>query len=181
MAVRERNNLSTSRCSSESSSPQVHQKLPPLQIPRLPALLITHDLVFAGFFSQTVNERIKMFFRYAIIALAVSFSSISSAQEPCAPTVVVKSGLFTPASGYYSCTVRKHNNNIVTAWTWTDESALLSKHRHKAKYAFACSTRMMKLLERDLSGEEDEEWVKPEPGTVGDKWMISICSSARFL
>jgi hypothetical protein len=121
-----------------------------------------------------------MFFKSKIFAFAIFFSAISSAQEPCAPTTVIKSGLFERASGYYSCTVKKHNNNVVTVWTWSDDSAWLSSNRHKAKYAFSCSTRMMKLLERDIYGKEETEWSKPAPGTVGDKWMIAICSSARF-
>jgi hypothetical protein len=127
------------------------------------------------------RRKYKMFFRYIIVALTVCISAPSSAQEPCAPTVVVKSGLFEPASGYYSCTVKKHNNNVVTAWTWNDDSAWLSSHRHKSRYAFSCSARMIKLLEREIYGKEDEEWSKPAAGTIGDKWMIAICSSARFL
>ena len=121
-----------------------------------------------------------IFFRSMAFAFSMCFTTIASAQEPCAPTVVIKSGLIQPASGYYSCTIKKQRNNIVTAWTWHDDSALLSKHRYKVKYAFSCSARMMILLERDFTVEDDEEWRKPDAGTVGDKLMIAICSSARF-
>jgi|GEM_PF-2624359 len=126
------------------------------------------------------SNKYKTIFNFKIFALAVFFSTNSPAQEPCTPTIVIKSGLFERASGYYSCTIKKHNNNIITAWTWNDDSAWLSSHRHKAKYAFSCSTRMMKLLERDIYGKDDTEWSKPAIGTVGDRWMTAICSSARF-
>jgi hypothetical protein len=111
----------------------------------------------------------------------VVLPSMSQAQEPCEPTVVIKSGFIEPASGYYACTVKQFKNNVVTTWTWSDDAAMLSGHRHKAKYAFACNERMLKLLEREFSGREDEDWVKPQLGTVADKWMKAVCSAKRFL
>ncbi len=113
---------------------------------------------------------------------ALSIQSMTcQAQEPCHATVVIKGGLFEPASGYYMCTMKAHANKVVTAWTWTDESAMLSRRRYKSKYAFACNERMVKLLERELSGLEDENWQKPQTGTVADKWMNSVCAAARLL
>lgn len=115
-----------------------------------------------------------------LTALSIQ-STTCQAQEPCHATVVIKGGLFEPASGYYMCTVKAHANKVVTAWTWTDESAMLSRHRYKSKYAFACNERMVKLLERELSGSEDEGWQKPQTGTVADRWMNSVCAAAKFL
>lgn len=58
---------------------------------------------------------------------------------------------------------------------------MLSRYRHKSKYAFACNERMVKLIERELSGSEDEDWQKPQTETVTYKWMNSVCAAARLL
>lgn len=60
--------------------------------------------------SFLASNKYKKIFNFKIFALAVFFSTNSPAQEPCTPTIVIKSGLFERASGYYSCTIK----NIIT-------------------------------------------------------------------
>jgi hypothetical protein len=111
-----------------------------------------------------------------------SHNILASNIEPCQPTTISSSNYFSsPANGVYGCTIRQSKNGLIVAWMWADDSAILSKDRHKMKYAFDCGKGITKLLERELSELEDEDWVKPKPHTTADKWLRYICVNSKFL
>ena len=121
-------------------------------------------------------------FLLQLTILCASHIFISDAQamndEPCEATIIDR-GYIQPSNGIYGCTVRKHNNGIITAWMWHDDSALLSKERYRVKYAFQCAPGLVKLLE-NYSGAVEEDWVRAPKDTVAQKWLSFICKNAKY-
>ena len=101
--------------------------------------------------------------------------------EPCERTTIISSNyLWREASGVYGCTIRKYSNGVITAWMWRGRSAMLSGDPYKQKYAFRCSSRLIKRQEDEYSGLTEEDWARSQSGTTADKWLTYICKNAKF-
>ncbi|MBN8224775.1 MAG: hypothetical protein J0L89_08160 [Xanthomonadales bacterium] len=130
------------------------------------------------------NNTLSAIHLSAIALLAAAFIStdaIARNDEPCEPTKIISSNYISrSASGVYGCTIRKQSNGTITAWMWRNDAAMFSRERYREKYAFRCGARLTKVLEYEDSFLGEGEWVRPQPGTIGDKWLDYICKNSKF-
>lgn len=102
----------------------------------------------------------------------------SSAAAPC-PRSVTDGGIIQGRSGVYSCTIKSLGNRIYTAHTFRDDAALFSQETYEYKYAFDCKNEKTINLDKMEQGEP-WDWKTPQPKTIAHKWLVFVCSNAKY-